>query len=66
MTLEDTLPQEDMLMVSRMIEAINLIKGSQDTMTLEVHQGNLHPRGTKVYFFLLLFFYKFWAYGKGL
>lgn len=53
MTFEETLLQEDMQMVSRMQEAIILIKGSQGIMTLEVHQGNLHPLGTKVYFLVI-------------
>ena len=54
MTLTETLLQEDMQMVSRIQEAINLIKGSQEKMTLEVHQGNLHPPGTKVYFLVIV------------
>ena len=53
MTLEETLLQEDMQMVSRMQEAINLIKGSQDRMVLEVHQINLHRLGTKLYFLVI-------------
>ena len=66
MTLEETVLQEDMLMVSRMLEVINLTKGSQEKIILEVYHFNLHSPGTKVYFWLFLFLYKFWAHGKGL
>ena len=43
-----------MLMLSRMLEEINLSKGSQDKIILEVHQGNLHPLGSKVYFLVIV------------
>ena len=32
---------------------MDIIKGSQGRMTLEVHQGNIHPPGTKVYFLVI-------------
>ena len=41
-------------MVSRMQEAMVIIKGSQGKMTSEVHQGKLHLLGTKVYFFVIV------------
>lgn len=53
MTLEETLLQEDMQMVSKIKEAMDSIKGSQGRMTLDVHQGNLHPPCTKLYFLVI-------------
>ena len=41
-------------MVSRMQEVMDIIRGSQGKMTLEAHQGNLHPPGTKVYFLVIV------------
>ena len=32
---------------------MDIIRGSQGRMTLEKHQGNLHPLGTKVYFLVI-------------
>ena len=32
---------------------MDIIKGSQGRMTLEEHQGKLHPLGTKVYFLVI-------------
>ncbi len=40
-------------MVSKMQEAMDIIKGSQYRMILEVDQGNLHPLGTKVHFLVI-------------
>jgi len=53
LTLEEVLLQEEMQMVSRMKEAMVIIKGSQGKITLEVHQGNLLLPGTKVYFLVI-------------
>ena len=52
-TLEEILLQEDLQMVSRIQKAMNIIKESQGKKTSEVHQGNLHLRGTKVYFLVI-------------
>jgi len=51
MTLEETILQEDMQMMSRMQKAMDIIKGSQGKNTSEVHQDKLHLLGTEVYFF---------------
>ena len=40
-------------MVSRIQKAMNIIKESQGKKTLEVHQGKLDLRGTKVYFLVI-------------
>ena len=40
--------------MSRMLEAMVIIKVSQDRKTSEVHQGNLHPLGTKFYFLVIV------------
>ena len=41
-------------MMSRMQEAMVIIKGSQGRKASEVHQGNLHLPGTKVYFLVIV------------
>ena len=53
-TLEETLLREDLQMVSMMQEVIDIIKESQGKNTSEVHQGNLHLPGTKVYFLVIV------------
>ena len=53
LTLEEILLQEEMQMVSRMKEAMFVIKGSQGKKTSELHQGNLLLPGTKVYFLVI-------------
>ena len=53
MTLEETLLQESIFMVSRMQEVMDIIKGSQGRMNLEIHQGNLHPPSAKVCFLVI-------------
>ena len=40
-------------MVSRIQKVMNIIKESQGKKTLEVHQGNLHLLGIKVYFLVI-------------
>ena len=40
-------------MVSRIQKTMNIIKESQGKNTLEVHQGKLNLRGTKVYFLVI-------------
>ena len=56
LTLEKILLQEEMQMVSRMQEAMVIIKGSQGKKTLEVHQEYLLLLGTKVYFLVIAIF----------
>ena len=44
--------------MSRMLEAMVIIKGTQDRKTSEVHQGNLLLPGTKVYFLVIVILVK--------
>ena len=53
-TMEETLLQEEMQMVSRMQEEMVISKGSQGKKTSKVHQGNLLLPGTKVYFLVIV------------
>ena len=46
--------QEEMLMMPKRQEAMVVIKGSQGRKASEVHQGNLHLRGTKVHFLVIV------------
>ena len=41
-------------MISRIQEAMIIIKGSQGKKTSEVHQGNLYLPDTKVYFLVIV------------
>jgi len=52
-TMEEILLQGDLQMLSRIQKAMNIIKESQGKNTSELHQGNLHLPGTKVYFLVI-------------
>ena len=65
-TMEEILLQEDLQMMSRIQKAMNIIKESQGRKASEVHQGNLHLPGTKVYFLVIVILYKLWTHGERL
>jgi len=53
-TMKEILFQEEMKMMSRMPEAMVIIKRSQGRKTSELHQGNFLLPGTKVYFLVIV------------
>ena len=54
MTLEETLLQGDLQMMSRIQKEMNIIKEFQGKKTSEVLQGTLHLPGTKIYFLVIV------------